>query len=160
METMSDSWSGTLNESTDIDVEEIDSTPETEDDDCFLSDEVVQVPSKGDNPGTSIERAEEIIKRNLEEFKSILTDQQVEQIGKTKLEHAKYEIFTIQKDQERLKSMMNLSRIRHFLDAFTPFNEACQGLGVMRAGVGEPDLSAFVWGPCRLILKVSANTKA
>lgn len=60
-----------------------------------------------------------------------------------------HEIFRIQREQESLKSLMNLSRIQSCLEAMEQFGK------IVEVFLNVTDVVAFVWGPIKFLLLVS-----
>jgi len=96
---------------------------------------------------------EQIFRSALEDFKSSLTQTQLEDFPGKRIHHVKRKIMSIQQQQERLKAMMNFSRIQFYLERFAEFDSVCQSTKL--AGEESGDISAFIWGPSTHILQVS-----
>ncbi|KAK3361668.1 hypothetical protein B0T24DRAFT_585417 [Lasiosphaeria ovina] len=96
---------------------------------------------------------EAVFQAALETFKSGLTAAQLESFPKQSLNNVKTKIRAIQQRQERLKTLMNFSRIQFYLDRFAEFDAVCQRANI--AGQGTAELSAFIWGPSLFILEIS-----
>ncbi|KAK0710004.1 hypothetical protein B0T26DRAFT_861233 [Lasiosphaeria miniovina] len=96
---------------------------------------------------------EAVFQAALETFKSGLTAAQLESFPKQSLNNVKLKIRAIQQRQERLKTLMNFSRIQFYLDRFAEFDAVCQRANI--AGQGTAELSAFIWGPSLFILEIS-----
>lgn len=88
----------------------------------------------------------------LEDFKAGLSLTQVDEFGRTDLDSVKRKILSIQKEQERLKSMVGFSRMQFFLEKMGEFDEFCKQANIW--GDASTLLSAWIWGPAFYILKV------
>lgn len=95
---------------------------------------------------------QEIFQQELEDFKSKLSQRHKDEFAATKLEHVKQKVLSIQRDQERLKNMMNLSRMQLFLEKFGEFDTFCSTTKIW--GEDSSEVSALLWGPPLYILKV------
>ena len=84
----------------------------------------------------------------LSRFQKQLTEKECESFGVTKLKDVKKEIIDIQKKQESLKKIMDLTRIQGFLEAMNQFGK------VIEVFSNSSILVAFVWGPVKFILQV------
>ncbi|KAK0707850.1 hypothetical protein B0H67DRAFT_588771 [Lasiosphaeris hirsuta] len=99
-----------------------------------------------------------IIREALGDFKSALTPVQRDAFPTKRLNHVKVLIVNIQQHQERVKRMMNFSRIKLYLDAFIEFDNVCRSTNM--AGEQTAEMSAFIWGPLEYILQVSQEDSA
>ncbi|KAK3349253.1 hypothetical protein B0T25DRAFT_547537 [Lasiosphaeria hispida] len=99
-----------------------------------------------------------IIREALQDFKSALTPVQRDTFPTKRLNHVKVLIVNIQQHQERVKRMMNFSRIKLYLQAFIEFDNVCRSTKM--AGEQTAELSAFIWGPLEYILQVSQEDSA
>jgi hypothetical protein len=88
----------------------------------------------------------------LSDFKTRLTPKEQESFQFVTLDDVRKTALLIQKDQEQLKSMMNLARIESFLEAMDQFGK------VIEVFVNASSFVAFVWGPVKFILQVSHRT--
>ncbi|KAK0629250.1 hypothetical protein B0T17DRAFT_633809 [Bombardia bombarda] len=96
-----------------------------------------------------------IFRRALDDFKSTLTPAQRDDFPGKRLINVQHKIMTIQHQQDRLKTLMDFSRIRFYLERFAEFDNVCRDV---RDGLGDDDsaeLSGFIWGPSNYILQVS-----
>jgi hypothetical protein len=84
----------------------------------------------------------------LSDFKTRLTPKEQESFQFVTLDDVRKTALLIQKDQEQLKSMMNLARIESFLEAMDQFGK------VIEVFVNASSFVAFVWGPVKFILQV------
>ncbi|KAK3315983.1 hypothetical protein B0H66DRAFT_274517 [Apodospora peruviana] len=96
---------------------------------------------------------EEIFRAALDDFKLTLTEAQRDTFPGKGLSHVKCKIMSIQHHQERLKAMMNFSRIQFYLERFAEFDAVCQCTKI--GGDESAELSAYIWGPSTYILQVS-----
>lgn len=112
-----------------------------------INDDKTEVP----DPLTTT--TEQIFHSALEDFKSTLTQAQRDSFPGTGIMQVKRKIMSIQHHQERLKTMMNFSRIQFYLERFEEFDSVCQTTRL--AGEDSGELSAFIWGPSTYILQVS-----
>jgi len=83
------------------------------------------------------------------DFKKNLTAKELENFQFTTLKDVREAAFRIQKDQEQLKTMMNMARLESFLEAMEQFGK------VIEVFVNASNFVAFVWGPLKFILQVS-----
>jgi molecular chaperone GrpE (heat shock protein) len=84
----------------------------------------------------------------LAEFKKSLPPKELENFQVTTLADVRESIIRIQRDQEELKRMMNMTRLESFLEAMEQFGK------VIEVFVNASNFVAFVWGPMKLILLV------
>jgi molecular chaperone GrpE (heat shock protein) len=84
----------------------------------------------------------------LAEFKKSLPPKELENFQVTTLADVRESIIRIQRDQEELKRMMNMTRLESFLEAMEQFGK------VIEVFVNASNFVAFVWGPMKLILQV------
>lgn len=84
----------------------------------------------------------------LSRFQNQLTKKERENFQFTELEDVKKEIVDIQKKQESLKKIMDLTRIQGFLEAMDQFGK------VIEVFLNASSFVAFVWGPVKFILQV------
>jgi hypothetical protein len=84
----------------------------------------------------------------LADFKINLTPKELQDFEFVTLNDVRETALRIQKDQEHLKTMMNMARLESFFEAMNQFGEV---LGVF----GNASIFvAFVWGPLKFILQV------
>jgi hypothetical protein len=84
----------------------------------------------------------------LADFKENLTAKERQDFEFVTLNDVRETALRIQKDQEHLKTMMNMARLESFFEAMNQFGEV---LGVF----GNASIFvAFVWGPLKFILQV------
>ncbi len=84
----------------------------------------------------------------LADFKKNLTTEEVQDFQFVTLNDVRKTVLRIQKDQENLKSMMNMTRLESFLEAMNQFGKVIEVFGNANIFV------AFVWGPLKFILQV------
>src|SRR5436189_3052376 len=84
----------------------------------------------------------------LSKFKARLTAKEQGDFEFATLEDVHREITRIQNEQETSKTMMDMSRIRPFLDAMNQFSK------VIEVFLNVSKFVAFVWGPMKFILQV------
>jgi|SRR5579871_423470 len=84
----------------------------------------------------------------LSRFQNQLTEKERESFKVTELKDVKREIMDIQKKQESLKKVMDLTRIQGFLEAMDQFGK------VIEVFLNTSNFVAFVWGPVKFILQV------
>jgi hypothetical protein len=85
----------------------------------------------------------------LSNFKKRLTPKEQENFRFVTLNDVRETALRIQKDQEQVKTMMNMSRIESFLEAMDQFGK------VIEVFLNASNFIAFVWGPVKFILQVS-----
>lgn len=93
-----------------------------------------------------------IFRQTLKDFREELSPSRVDEFSKTTLVHVKTRIISIQSKQEAKKEMMNLSRLRSFLEQFSNFDNLCKEAKVW--GDQTSRLLSWIWGPSIWILKV------
>jgi hypothetical protein len=81
-------------------------------------------------------------------FKAKLNPRELEDFQFTTLNDVREAALQIQKDQENLRTMMNMARLESFLEAMKQFGEV---LGVF---ANANIFVAFIWGPMKFILQV------
>jgi hypothetical protein len=86
--------------------------------------------------------------RALKNFESRLTPNERAQFNATSLDDLKVTILSIQADQRSRKQMMNMSRVKSFLEAMEQFGT------VIEVFFNVNNILAFVWGPMKLLLLV------
>lgn len=94
-----------------------------------------------------------IFRLTLIEFREELSPAQVEEFSKATVSQVKRKVMEIQSKQEASKELMNLSRLRLFLEQFSNFDSLCKEAEVW--GDDAARLSSWIWGPSSWILKVS-----
>lgn len=94
---------------------------------------------------------EDIFTTVLSDFKKRLTPKELEDFEFTTLDDVRKTAMRIQKDQEQVMAMMNMSRIQSFLEAMNQFGK------VIEVFVNASEFVAFVWGPMKFILQVSLS---
>jgi len=97
----------------------------------------------------------DVIKAALNDFKSALTPTHQESFSGKEIRHVQLKIVKIQHHQERVKGMMNFSRISFYLERFAEFDNLCKSTKV--AGADASELSSFIWGPSAFILEVGRH---
>ncbi|KAK8029321.1 hypothetical protein PG991_006377 [Apiospora marii] len=113
-----------------------------------LDDEAAANTSNG--MGSIASSVNGVLKEALEDFKAGLSLTQVDEFGRTTLEHVKRKILSIQKEQERQKAMVGFSRMQFFLEKMGDFDELCQK--AIMWGDESSVLSPWIWGPAFYIL--------
>lgn len=94
---------------------------------------------------------EDIFKDALKEFKKDLDTKYVRQWENTTLASVQQEINRIQVDQDRLRSLMDMSRIRPFLEGMEQFSK------LVEVFLNTSEFVAFVWGPLKFIFQASTS---
>jgi hypothetical protein len=84
----------------------------------------------------------------LAEFKRGLTKKELQDFQFVTLEDVRKTALQIQRDQENLKTMMNMARLEAFFEAMNQFGE------VLSIFANSNVFVAFVWGPLKFILQV------
>jgi hypothetical protein len=82
------------------------------------------------------------------DFKKRLTPKEQNDFQFTTLDGVKREIARIQKEQDDLKTMMNMSRIQSFLEGMNELGK------VIEVFLNASNFVAFVWGPVKFLLQV------
>lgn len=85
------------------------------------------------------------------DFKKRLTPKEQNDFQFTTLDGVKREIARIQKDQDNLKTMMNMSRIQSFLEGMNELGK------VIEVFLNASNFVAFVWGPVKFLLQVAST---
>jgi molecular chaperone GrpE (heat shock protein) len=85
----------------------------------------------------------------LSDFKKRLTPKELEDFQITTLQDVRETALRIQRDQEIVKKMMNMTRIESFLEAMDQFSK------VIEVFLNASMFVAFIWGPLKFILQVS-----
>ena len=94
---------------------------------------------------TALSRAFEVA---LSRFQDQLTEKEREDFRYTEFKDVQKGIINIQKKQESLKKIMDLTRIQGFLEAMNQFGR------VLEVVLSDSNFVAFVWGPVKFILQV------
>lgn len=84
----------------------------------------------------------------LSTFKARLTQEEQLKFQTTTLDELKAAMLKIQNDQSRRKSMMNLSRVKAFIEAFEQYSN------VIEVFLNTSSILCFVWGPMKFCLQV------
>jgi hypothetical protein len=84
----------------------------------------------------------------LADFKKNLTPGELRDFQFVTLNDVRETALRIQKDQENLKTMMNMARLESFLEAMNQFGKVIEVFGNANIFV------AFVWGPLKFVLQV------
>jgi hypothetical protein len=84
----------------------------------------------------------------LEDFKSHLTPKERQDFQFVTLNDVRETALSIQREQEHLKTMMNMARLESFLEAMNQFGK------VVDVFANANVIVAFVWGPLKFILQV------
>jgi molecular chaperone GrpE (heat shock protein) len=88
----------------------------------------------------------------LSDFKKRLTSNELEDFQFATLKDVRETTFRIQRDQEQLKTMMDMARLESFLEAMDQFGKVIELFG------NSSTFVAFVWGPMKFILQVRLRT--
>jgi hypothetical protein len=83
----------------------------------------------------------------LEDFKSHLTPKERQDFQFVTLNDVRETALRIQREQEHLKTMMNMARLESFLEAMNQFGKVVEVFANANVFV------AFVWGPLKFILQ-------
>lgn len=86
----------------------------------------------------------------LSNFKKRLTQEEQLRFQTTTLDDLKASILKIQDDQSQRKSMMNLPRVKFFIEAFEQYSN------VIEVFLNTSSILCFVWGPMKFCLRVGA----
>jgi hypothetical protein len=86
--------------------------------------------------------------RALKAFERRLTPNEKAQFNATSLDDLKVTILSIQADQRSRKQMMNMGRVKSFLEAMEQFGK------VIEVFLNVNNILSFVWGPMKLLLVV------
>lgn len=86
--------------------------------------------------------------RALKAFERRLTPNEKAQFNATSLDDLKVTILSIQADQRSRKQMMNMGRVKSFLEAMEQFGK------VIEVFLNVNNILSFVWGPMKLLLLV------
>jgi len=97
--------------------------------------------------------AAEVLRAALDDFQSTLIPTHRETFPGKDLRYVKLKILRIQHHQERVKGLMNFSRISFYLDRFAEFDTLCQATDI--PGVERTERSSFIWGPSAFILETA-----
>jgi len=84
----------------------------------------------------------------LADFKKNLTPGELRDFQFVTLNDVRETALRIQRDQENLKTMMNMARLESFLEAMNQFGKVIEVFGNANIFV------AFVWGPLKFVLQV------
>ena len=84
----------------------------------------------------------------LSRFEQQLPEKEREAFRFTEFKDVQKEIINIQKKQESLKKILNLTRIQGFLEAMNQFGQ------VVEVFLNASNFVAFIWGPVKFILQV------
>lgn len=90
----------------------------------------------------------------LEDFKLKCSDRSLQTFENMTSLEVKLQILRIQRDQERLKAMMDFRRILDFILRMEEFNKILCGF------VDGPYYLSYVWGAMKFLLQVSRNRNA
>jgi hypothetical protein len=85
----------------------------------------------------------------LTDFKTRLTSKELQSFQDVTLDNVRESMLRVQRDQERFKTIMNMTRLESFLEAMKQFSKIIEVFGNSSSFVG------FVWGPMKLILEVA-----
>ncbi len=92
---------------------------------------------------------QEGFQRTVKSFKNRLTGDQLQEVECNSLSDLYVTINRIQYQQRDQKQMMNLNRVKSFLEAMGQFEQ------VIKVFLNVNSLVAFIWGPIKLLLQVS-----
>src|ERR1700732_4173070 len=95
-----------------------------------------------------MDSAEDIFQKTLASFRKRLTPKEREDFQFATIGDVRTVIACIQKEQETLKAMMNMSRIQSFLEAMEQFGN------VIEVFLNASNFVAFIWGPMKFFLQV------
>ena len=84
----------------------------------------------------------------LADFKKRLTKKELQQFQISSLDDVKAAILKIQDDQSSRKSMMNLPRVKAFIEAFEQYGNAVEVF------LNTSSILCFIWGPMKFCLQV------
>ena len=84
----------------------------------------------------------------LADFKKSLTPKECQDFQFVTFNDVRETALRIQRDQENIKTMMNMSRLESFMEAMNQFGKVVEVFGNSNIFV------AFVWGPMKFILLV------
>ncbi|KAJ8062489.1 hypothetical protein OCU04_009019 [Sclerotinia nivalis] len=87
----------------------------------------------------------------LDDFKKRLTNEELQDFQFSSLDDVKAAILKIQDDQSRRKSMMNLPRVKAFLEAFEQYEK------IIEVFLNTSSILCFVWGPMKFCLQVASS---
>ncbi|KAI9644159.1 hypothetical protein NHQ30_007512 [Ciborinia camelliae] len=87
----------------------------------------------------------------LSNFKKRLTLEEQLKFQTTTLDEVKAAMLKIQDEQSRRKSMMNLSRIKAFIEAFEQYSN------VIEVFLNTSSILCFIWGPMKFCLQVASS---
>jgi hypothetical protein len=90
----------------------------------------------------------EAFQRVLTNFTARLTKEELENFKFSSLGDVQIAVKTIQDDQGRRNSMMNIPRIQGFLEAMDQYGK------VIEVFLNASSLLCFIWGPMKFILQV------
>jgi hypothetical protein len=88
----------------------------------------------------------------LEDFKMKCSERSLQTFENMTSREVKIQLLCIQRDQERLKAMMNFRRIQCFILRMEEFNKILQGF------VNGPYYLSYVWGAMEFLLQVSYDS--
>lgn len=104
------------------------------------------------SPNSAFATSSAILENSFEatllDFKKRLTPKEQNDFQFTTLDGVKREIARIQKQQDDLKTMMNMSRIQSFLEGMNELGK------VIEVFLNASNFVAFVWGPLKFLLQV------
>jgi len=84
-------------------------------------------------------------------FTRLLSPREQHDFSEARLEHIKWAIFSLQREQESKKSLMNCCRLQNFLE----------GMGILTKLSGSilnvDRYAAYIWGPMKFMLQVSRS---
>ena len=92
--------------------------------------------------------AQDIFDTTLADFKKRLTSKELEEFKFTTLDEVRILIARVQREQESLRTMLDMSRIQSFLEAMTEFGK------VIETFLNVSNYIAFVWGPMKFLIQV------
>ncbi|KAK0644073.1 hypothetical protein B0T16DRAFT_494972 [Cercophora newfieldiana] len=99
--------------------------------------------------------AADVLRAALDDFQSALIQTHRDTFPGKDLRYVKLKILKIQHHQERVKGMMNFSRISFYLERFAEFDSLCKSINI--PNIEPTELSSFIWGPSAFILEEDSN---
>jgi hypothetical protein len=88
----------------------------------------------------------------LADFKKRLTKKELQEFQFSSLNDVKAAILKIQDDQSSRKSMMNLPRVKAFIEAFEQYGN------IIEVFLNTSSILCFIWGPMKFCLQVGVST--
>lgn len=101
---------------------------------------------------TPKDNVEGTFQSTLEEFQRRLTTEEQDKFKLTSLGDLRRAIGDIQKRQENVKQMMNMTRLQSILEAMEQFGK------VIEVFLNASKFVAFIWGPMKFLLQVKPSS--